>query len=133
MTMIDNAHAPEWHSISEGPDAELAELRRALAAAELRAITAVQAEDVAQFAFETAKRRADTAEAVLHALLIEHVIEPLTGELDCLSDRVDTDEVPDSVLAAIADDLIEELHGDTTTDELHDIARDRLQGWAEEQ
>jgi hypothetical protein len=78
---------------------ETAELRRRLADAELRAMNAVAAEDVAQFAFETAKRRADYAEAALRALLVEHVLMPnvperlensVEGLADCLIDDIAT-------------------------------------------
>lgn len=134
MTMIDNNHAPVWHSTAESVrDDEITELRRALAAAELRAMNAVQAEDVAQFAFETAKRRADVAETALRALLVEYVIEPQSGELDGISDKVDTSDVPDNVLEDIAGDLIDDLYGGLPYDELPEVARGHLQGWAEEQ
>jgi hypothetical protein len=131
--MTDTKTRTDWHSISEGPDAELAELRRLLADAELRAIKATQSEDVAQFAFETAKRRADNAEGYLRRVLIEHVVEPATEVLDDYSDKVHSKDVPDGLLDDIAGDLIDDLDGGGTVDGLHEVARRRLNDWAEGQ
>lgn len=94
-----------WHSISEGPDAELAGLRRALAAAELRAMKAVAGEDTAQFAFETAKRRADRLETAVRALLIERLMPNLPEALENSAE-------------GIADCLIDDLAAGTPLDQL---------------
>ena len=117
MTMIDNAHAPEWHSISEGPDAESAELRRALAAAELRAMNAVSAEDTAQFAFETARLRANRFEAAFKAGLLEKIMPILPEKLENSAE-------------ALADCLVDDIGGGTAYDEL-DVAG-YIESWLEE-
>lgn len=94
-----------WHSISEGPDAELAELRRRIAEAELRIIKAVAAEDTAQFAFETAKLRADRAEAALQKAFIDAITPKLPKKLR------DSAE-------GIADVMVDDIAAGTTYDEL---------------
>lgn len=104
MTMIDN-HGTDWHTINQGPDAELTGLRRALAAAELRAMKAVAAEDTAQFAFETAKRRADRLETAVRALLIERLMPGLPEALENSAE-------------GIADCLIDDLAAGTPLEEL---------------
>lgn len=87
-------------------------LRRLLAAAELRAaeaearaINAVAAEDVAQFAFETAKLRADRLEPALQKALID-LITPR------LPDR------SEEAAEAIADVMVDDVAASTTYDEL---------------
>jgi hypothetical protein len=103
--MTDILSRPEWHTTTEGPDAELAELRRRLAAAELRAMNAAAAEDTAQFAFETARRRADRFEAALRTLLIERTMPQLPQKLENSAE-------------ALADSLIDDIATGTTIDEL---------------
>lgn len=81
MTMIDN-HAPAWHTTTtDARDTEIADLRRRLADAEHRAMTAASREDFAQFAFETAQRRADRAETILRAVAAV-MDDGLTARLD---------------------------------------------------
>jgi phage tail sheath protein FI len=111
--MTDILNAPKWHTTAEE---ETTELRRRLADAELRAMNAIAAEDVAQFAFETAKRRADTLETVLRSVLVEFVIEPITGE------------APESVLDSIVDGLLDDLDSGLAVDELPEVARRLLNG-----
>jgi len=71
-------------------DTEITELRRRLADAELRAMKAASAEEVAQFAFETARRRANRLEAATTALLVEKLLpilpEPLENSAEALAD-----------------------------------------------
>lgn len=116
MTMIDN-HGTDWHKINQGPDAELAGLRRALAAAELRAMKAVAAEDTAQFAFETAKRRADRLEDAVRALLIERLMPNIPEALENSAE-------------GIADCLIDDLASGTPLEELE--IDGHVQSWLEE-
>jgi hypothetical protein len=104
MTMIDN-HGTDWHTITQGPDAELAELRRALAASELRAIKAAQREDFAQFTLETTRTRADRAEAALQRLIIDAITPKLP---DAFEDAAE----------AIADLMVDDIAAGTTYDEL---------------
>lgn len=108
--MTDLKAAPAWHTTSGD---EITELRRRLADAELRTMNAVAAEDVAQFAFETAKRRADTAENALRALLIEYVIEPRIP--------VDYPEMTSEAAERIADAVIDGLDEGTDMGDL-DVA-----------
>jgi hypothetical protein len=110
MTDLDT-RPNAWHSISEGPDAELAELRRRLAAAELRATTAelaamnaVAAEDFAQLAFETAKLRADRLEPALQKALIDLITPKLPRKSDAAE--------------GIADTMVDDIAAGTTYDEL---------------
>lgn len=84
---------------------EVAELRRRLAAAELRAMKAVSAEDVAQFAFETAKRRADRFEAALKQQFMERLAAEVPERLE-------------NSVEAIADLLVDEIAAGTLLDEL---------------
>jgi hypothetical protein len=109
-----------WHSISEGPDAELAEARRLLAAAELRAveaetraINAVAAEDVAQFAFETAKLRADRLEPALQRALIDLITPRLPEALENSAEAIADDMVDDITTGTLYDDL--DLNGHIET------------------
>lgn len=94
-----------WHSISESPDAELAELRRRLAAAELRIMKLVQAEDFTQFSFEDMKRRAERAEAALQKSFIDALTPKLPKKL--------RDEAE-----AIADTMVDDVAAGTLYDEL---------------
>lgn len=99
---MTDLEARPWHTTAED---EMTELRRRLAAAELRAMNAVAAEDTAQFAFETAKTRADRAEAALRALLVERLLPVLPESLE-------------NSVEAIADCLIDDLAAGTLLDEL---------------
>lgn len=110
--MTDTIRRPELHTAEE-----VAELRRALAAAELRAVTAVQREDFAQFSFETVKRRADRAEAALRALLVERI-------------SPDLPEVLESSAEGIADCLLDDIAAGTTVEEL-DVSG-HVESWMEE-
>lgn len=103
MTDIETRLA--WHSISEGPDAELAELRRRLAAAELRIIKAVAAEDVAQFAFETAKLRANRFEAAFKEGLLEKITPILPDKLENSAEALADLMVDDVAAGTLLDDL----------------------------
>jgi hypothetical protein len=103
--MTDILNRTEWHTTTGGPDAELAELRRRLADAELRAMNAAAAEDTAQFAFETAKRRADRLEAAFKAILLDKITPALPDALENAAD-------------AITDTIIDDIAAGTTYDEL---------------
>lgn len=104
MTMIDN-HGTDWHTINQGPDAELAELRRRLADAELRAMNAVAAEDAAQFAFETARLRANRFETAFKEALLDRITPILPEQLENSAE-------------AIADDMVDDISVGTLYDEL---------------
>jgi len=115
--MTDTIKRPtEWHTTAEGPDSEITELRRALAAAELRAITAAQREDTAQFAFETAKRRADRAESALRVLLVDRISPELP-------------EVLEGSAEGITDCLIDDIAAGATVEEL-DVSG-HVESWLE--
>lgn len=88
--------------------AENTELRRRLAAAELREVKALQAEDVAQFSFETASRRANRFEAAFKKSLMDHLKAVVPGRLE-------------NSVEAIADDLVDEIATGTDYDDL-DVA-----------
>jgi hypothetical protein len=103
--MTDTLNRTEWHTTTDGPDAELAGLRRRLADAELRAMNAAAAEDTAQFAFETARRRADRAEAALQRALIDLITPRLPEALENSAE-------------AIADDMVDDITTGTPFDEL---------------
>ena len=77
------------------------------------------------------KNRADGNEAHLHKVLICHVIEPHVGVLRGVSDRIDDREVPDDVMDAIAELLIEDLNHGLEVDMLPEDARGRLTDWEE--
>jgi hypothetical protein len=94
-----------WHSISEGPDAELAELRRRLAAAELRIMKLVQAEDFQQFSFEDMKRRAERAEAAEQQLLIEKITPLLPDEFENAAEGIADTMVGDIAAGTLLDEL----------------------------
>lgn len=115
--MTDTLSRHEWHTTAEGPEAELAELRRRVAAAELRAVKAVAGEDVAQFAFETARRRADRAEAALRQCLIERIMPTLPEALENSAE-------------GLADCLIDDIANGTALDELD--VDGHVQSWMEE-
>jgi hypothetical protein len=87
--MTDTLNRP-WHTTAEGEAAalraELAEERRLRAAAERRTMNAVAAEDFADFARETAARRADRAEAVARVLLAAADLGRLDGDARSLVD-----------------------------------------------
>lgn len=85
-------------------------LYRALADAEQRAITAAQREDFAQFTLETVRRRADAAEEVLRAVLIEHWIDP--GR-----------DLPEGVAESIAESLRQDLDDGLDVGHVPDQAR----------
>lgn len=94
-----------WHSVSEGPDAELAELRRRLAAAELRIMKLVQAEDFTQFSFEDMKRRAERAEAAEQQLLIEKITPLLPDEFEDAAEGIADIMVGDIAAGTLLDEL----------------------------
>lgn len=114
--MTDILSRPEWHTTTDGPEGELAELRRRLADAELRAMKAVSAEDTAQFAFETAKRRADRAEAALQQSFIEAITPKLPDEFEDAAE-------------AIADVMVDDIAAGTLLDELE--VDDHIASWLE--
>lgn len=111
--MTDTKTRPEWHTTA---DDEITQLRRSLAAAELRAMKAASAEDVAQFAFETARRRADRHEAALRSLLIERIMPQLPETLENSAE-------------GLADCLIDDIAAGTLLDEL-DLSG-HVQSWLE--
>ena len=78
------------------------------------------------------KNRADGNEAHLHKVLVCHVIEPHVGVLRGVSDRIDDTDIPDDVMDAIAELLIEDLNGGLDVDMLPEDARGRLNDWAGE-
>jgi hypothetical protein len=96
---------------------EIADLRRRLAETELLAVNAVAAEDVAQFAFETAKLRADRLEAALK----QQFMERLTAEVP---------ERLENSVEGLADCLIDDIATGTTLDEL-DVSG-HIEAWTEE-
>lgn len=96
---------------------EIADLRRRLADAELRVIKAVQAEDVAQFSFETTKRRADRFEAAFKTSLMDHLTARVPKRLR-------------NSVEALADALVDEIAAGTEYDEL-DVAG-HIESWMEE-
>jgi len=105
-------------------DTEITELRRRLAASELRAaeaearaMKAVSAEDTAQFAFETAKLRADRLETALRPVLVKQLLPILPDKLENSAE-------------GIADCLIDDIATGTLYDEL-DI-NGHIEAWAEE-
>lgn len=114
MTMMDN-HAPAWHTTA--PDDEITELRRRLAAAELRAVNAVAAEDTAQFAFETAQRRANRFEAAFKASLTDHLTPRVPKKLR-------------NSVEALADVLVDEIAVGTEYDDLG--IEGHIESWLEE-
>ena len=77
------------------------------------------------------KNRADGNETHLRRVLICHVIETNVGVLRGVSDRVDDRELPDDVLDAIAEELIDDLNHGLDVDRLPEDARARLNDWAE--
>lgn len=103
--MTDILSRPEWHTTTEGPDAELAELRRRLADVELRLLNAAQREDFAQFSFEDMKRRAERAEAALQKSFIDTLTPKLPKKL---RDQAE----------AIADTMVDDIAAGTLYDEL---------------
>jgi len=103
--MTDILSRPEWHTTTDGPDAELAELRRRLADAELRAMKAVSAEDTAQFAFETAKRRADRFEAAFKQSLLEKVTPILPEKAENTAEALVEVMVDDIAAGTLLDEL----------------------------
>jgi len=122
--MTDTQTRTEWHTTADGPESELAELRRRLAVAELRAvdaetraINAVAAEEVAQFAFETAKLRADRFEAAFKEGLLEKITPILPEKLENSAE-------------ALADCLVDEIAVGTLYDDL--VIDGHIQSWLEE-
>lgn len=109
--MADTQIRPDLYTTEE-----VAELRRALADAELRAMKAAAAEDVAQFSFETARRRADTAEAHLIAVLAELVVDS---------------DLPEEAAASIAESIRQDLDGGLAVDEVPEQAHRLAADWAE--
>jgi hypothetical protein len=102
--MTDIQTRRDWRTADDNRD-EVTELRRLLADAELRIVKAVAAEDVAQFAFETAKLRADRLEGALQKALIDLITPRLP------------DRSEDSA-EAIADVMVDDVAAGTTYDEL---------------
>jgi chromosome segregation ATPase len=95
----------------------LNDLRRRLADAELRAMKAVSAEDVAQFAFETARRRADRLEAAMKQTFIEQLTARVPENLE-------------NSVEGLADVLVDEIAAGTLLDEL-DVSG-HIEAWTEE-
>ena len=121
--MTDTQTRP-WHTTADGPESELAELRRRLAAAELRAveaetraINAVAAEDTAQFAFETARLRANRFEAAFKEGLLEKITPILPDKLENSAE-------------GLADAMVNDIGGGTTYDDL-DI-HGHIESWLED-
>jgi hypothetical protein len=98
--------------------ADNADLRRRLAAAELRAVNAVAAEDTAQFAFETAGRRANRFEAAFKKSLMKDLKATVPESLE-------------NSVEALADFLVDEIATGTDYDDL-DVAG-HVESWLEEQ
>jgi hypothetical protein len=106
--------------VNLGSDAsinESAELRRQLAASELRAIKAAQREDFAQFTLETAQLRADRAEAALK----QQFMERLTAEVP---------ERLENSVEGLAEALIDDIAAGTLLDEL-DVSG-HIESWMDE-
>lgn len=115
--MTDILSRPEWHTTTDGPEGELAELRRRLADADLRAMKAVSAEDTAQFAFETARLRGNRLEAALQKSFIDTITPKLPDEFEDAAE-------------AIADVMVDDIAAGTLYDEL-DIDG-HIASWLEE-
>jgi hypothetical protein len=103
--MTDTKTRSEWHTTADGPDAELAELRRRLADAELRLLNAAQREDFAQFSFEDMKRRAERAEAAEQQLLIEKITPLLPDEFEDAAEGIADTMVGDIAAGTLLDEL----------------------------
>ncbi len=114
--MTDTKPRTDWAAADHNDD-EINELRRRLAAAELRAVNAVAAEDTAQFAFETAKRRADRFEVAFKASLMDHLTARVPKKLR-------------NTVEALADALVDEIAVGTDYDDL-DVAG-HIESWMEE-
>jgi inactivated superfamily I helicase len=142
--MTDLKHAPAWHTTAAADQlaearAEITRLTDSLRWVEhcrSQAEESVQdAKDATAAAEERTQAEADRAdglEAHLRRVLIHDYVGPAAGELEGISDKVDTD-VPDGVLDDVAGDLIDDLDGGGTVDGLHEVARRRLTDWAEGQ
>lgn len=76
--------------------------------------------------------RADGAEAKLHRVLVEYVVEPATGVVRGISDGVDDSGIPDEVIESTAETLAENLDVNPAVDRLAELARGLLSDWAEE-
>jgi len=83
----------------------IANLRRLLAESELRAINAVTAEDVAQFAFETARLRADRFEAAFKQSLLEKVTPILPEKAENTAEGLVEVMVDDIAAGTLLDEL----------------------------
>jgi hypothetical protein len=113
--MTDTKPRTDW-SAADHNDDEINDLRRRLAAAELRAVNAVAAEDTAQFAFETAKRRAERMEAALKTTFMDRLKATVPEKLE-------------NSVEALADFFIDEIATGTDYDDL-DIDG-HIQSWME--
>jgi len=113
--MTDTKPRTDWAAADHNDD-EIADLRRRLADAEMRAVNAVAAEDTAQFAFETAKRRAERMEAALKTAFMDHLKAVVPKRLE-------------NSVEALADFLVDEVATGTDYDEL-DIAG-HIESWME--
>lgn len=103
--MTDTLNRTEWHTTANNPDAELAELRRRLADAELRIMKLVQAEDFTQFSFEDMKRRAERAEAALQKSFIDALKPKLPKKLRDQAEAISDTMVDDVAAGTLYDEL----------------------------
>lgn len=76
--------------------------------------------------------RADGAEAKLHRVLVEYVVEPATGVVRGIADGVDARDIPEEVIESAAETLAANLEVDPAVDKLGELARGLLTDWAEE-
>lgn len=114
--MTDTKPRTDWAAADHNDD-EINELRRRLADAELRAVNAVAAEDTVQFAFETAKRRAERMEAALKTAFMDHLKAAVPKRLE-------------NSVEALADFLVDEIATGTDYDGLG--IDGHIESWLEE-
>jgi hypothetical protein len=142
--MTDLKPAPAWHTTAASD--QLAEARAEItrltdsvrwvehcrAQAEERLDAEKNATSTAEEKIDVEANRADGAEAHLHNVLLEFVVEPAARALDGISDGVDAADVPQNTLDSVAECLKEDLDGGMKAGDLAESARDRLNDWADE-
>jgi hypothetical protein len=76
------------------------------------------AEMALRAALQDAQDQIKTLKKQLSGVLVEGFVEPATGELEGLSDKVDATDVHKDVLASVAETLMDELNVGLRPDEL---------------